>query len=451
MKVGFVGLGKLGLPTAYTMAYKGHNVYGYDINKERYTFELDTQEYGIDGTHKTSYKDLLNNNTKQNLTFTNTLEDCVKFSEDLIFVAIQTPHNPQYEGTLQLKSVKNRVDFDYTYLIESIKQISQLLNDLNLKRTVIIISTVLPGTIRKYIYPVLSSNINLCYNPYFIAMGTVVRDFLYPEFILLGCVNEVATEKVLDFYKTITDSKVFKTTLENAEMVKVSYNTFIGTKICLANNIMEMCEYLPNTNCDEVMEALYLSDRILISKNYLRGGMGDGGGCHPRDNIAMSWLSNKNNVNYNFYDNIMICREKQTEFLVNIILDYSEKYPHKSIVILGKAFKPNTNIITGSPAILLMNILKTKKISRHLCDYIFKSESLPIKYHFDPLIDNINEFPDLLTDSNIYFIATQHDEFNNYTFPSGSIVIDPFRYLELKGNYNLHKVGCSTYNNYLLT
>lgn len=447
MKVGFIGLGKLGLPTAYTMAYKGHSVYGYDINKDRYTFELDTQEYGTDGTVKTSYKDLFSSpETKNNLTFVESLEECILLSEDLIFVAIQTPHNPKYEGTLQLESVGDRTDFNYKYLINSIEQISNILDKLNVERTVIIISTVLPGTIRKYIYPVMSKKINLCYNPYFIAMGTVVRDFLYPEFILLGCVNNIATDKVIKFYESITDSKVFKTSLENAEMIKVSYNTFIGTKICLANNIMEMCEYLPGTNCDEVMDALCLSDRRLISKNYLRGGMGDGGGCHPRDNIAMSWLSNKNSISYNFYDSIMLCREKQTEFLVNTIIEHSNHSLDKEIIILGKAFKPNTNIVTGSPALLLVNILKNKKITRPLSEGLFIDELLPIKYHFDPLIDDIKEFPLLFSNPYIYFIATQHDLFTDYVFPDNSIVIDPFRYLEQKGNYKLHKIGYPNQN-----
>ena len=84
-------------------------------------------------------------------------------------------------------------------------------------------------------------------------------------------------------------------------MIKVSYNTFIGTKICLANNIMELCDSLPNTNCDDVMNALCMASNRLISKSYLTGGMGDGGGCHPRDNIALSWLSAELNIKYNFF------------------------------------------------------------------------------------------------------------------------------------------------------
>ena len=137
----------------------------------------------------------------------------------------------------------------------------------------------------------------------------------------MGHIDDDAEKKVKEFYKTITNAEVFSTTLENAEMIKVSYNTFITTKIVLANNVMEMCHNLPNTDVDVVMSALKKGNRRLTSSAYLNGGMGDGGGCHPRDNIAMSWLSTTIGIDRNYYDFIMKKRENQTEFLANIIID----------------------------------------------------------------------------------------------------------------------------------
>merc|ERR550514_2030207 len=122
-------------------------------------------------------------------------------------------------------------------------------------------------------------------------------------------------------------------------MGEVSYNTFIGMKVAYANVIMELCDHLPNTNCDEVMGAIRLSHRRLISGAYLTGGMGDGGGCHPRDNIALSWL----------------CQQHMQQ----------SRLP---LMILGKAFKPETSLITGSPAILLRNILEEKGIAVSMHD-----------------------------------------------------------------------------------
>ena len=116
------------------------------------------------------------------------------------------------------------------------------------------------------------------------------------------------------FYTTICGSQVFDTSIENAELIKVCYNTFISTKIALANTIMEICHATPGTNCDVVVDALGLASQRLISTAYLRGGMGDGGGCHPRDNIALSWYSQSKNLSYDWFGYIMETREAQVDF-----------------------------------------------------------------------------------------------------------------------------------------
>ena len=150
----------------------------------------------------------------------------------------------------------------------------------------VIISTVLPGTLKRYIYPVMSKYINLTYNPFFIAMGTTIENFLFSEMILLGIKKNKSYSKLVKFYKTINNSPIFKTNVENAELIKVVYNTFISTKISFINSVMETCHSLPNTDVDEISKALSLcTDRIISTKIHMFGGMGDGGGCHPREII----------------------------------------------------------------------------------------------------------------------------------------------------------------------
>jgi len=141
-------------------------------------------------------------------------------------------------------------------------------------------------------------------------MGTTINDFLNSEIILFGVDDEDAAKQAEEFYKTINKTPFYKTTIENAELIKVVYNTFISTKIAMMNTVMETCHHLPNTDVDVVTEALALCTDRIISKKYLYGGMGDGGGCHPRDNIALSYLARKFNLSYNWYDNIMKQREK---------------------------------------------------------------------------------------------------------------------------------------------
>ncbi len=414
MKIGFVGLGKLGLPCALAIDSKGHSVYGYDINTDVKRIleekKLPYREEGADALLQT-------HNIKWG-----SIEEVVENS-DIIFVPIQTPHLPKYEGDTRIPS--ERADFDYEWLKSGIKNLSNEIGKQGNDKIVIIISTVLPGTITRDIKPLLNDNVKLCYNPFFIAMGTTIKDFTSPEFVLFGVDNDEAYQKAKEFYSTLHDRPVYKCTIEEAEMIKVTYNTYITMKVCLANTVMELSHKLENINCDNVMNGLFLANERLISSKYLLGGMGDGGGCHPRDNIALSWLSQKVDLSFDWYDNLMKCREDQTEWLADIIIENKIKN-NLPVIILGKTFKKETNLVTGSPSILLRNILEEKGHEVAM---------------FDPWIDQ--ETPPL-SEKAIFFIGTNHDLFIDYKFPYGSLVIDPWRFIKQQEGIELISVGDST-------
>ena len=411
MKIGFVGLGKLGLPVALAVESKGHDVVGFDIS-EKVKDIIEAKKLPYKEIWAQDYLD------KSNIKFLD-LKNVVRHSE-IIFVPIQTPHDPLYEGVTRIP--KERVDFDYSYLISGMKKLSEEIENQGKDKVVIIISTVLPGTIRQKIKPLLGNHTKICYNPFFIAMGTTMKDFLYPEFILFGVDDLNAADKAEKFYRTINNATFFKTSIENAELIKVSYNTFISTKIAFINTIMEMCYKLPNTNIDDVTNGLLLGSKRLISGAYLRGGMGDGGGCHPRDNIALSWLARKLDISNDFFDQIMQQREKQTDWLANLIIENQLK--DKKTYILGKSFKPETNITTGSPSILLNNILREKGVNA---------------ISYDPYVDTKKP----VFDKGVYFIGTKHEIFEHFEFPNGSIVIDPFRMINKKDGLKVIRIGDS--------
>ena len=421
MNIGFLGLGKLGLPVSLAVEDKGHNIFGYDISTQ--TLE-DIKNKHI--RYKEEWVEKFLPNTKLEI---NNIDDLVKNSE-IIFVPIQTPHDPKYEGITRIPS--ERIDFDYSYLKSGIKDLSEAIEKNGEDKVVIIISTVLPGTIRTEIKPLLGKHTKLCYNPFFIAMGSTIRDFLHPEFILFGVDDEEAAKKAQNFYKTICNSPFYKTTIENAELIKVSYNTMISTKISFVNTIMEACHHLPNTNIDDVTNGLKLATRRLISGAYMSGGMGDGGGCHPRDNIALSHLSQKLGLSYDWFDSIMTQREKQTEWLADMVIDNSN---NRQINILGKTFKPETNLTLGSPSLLLENLIKEKghKV-----------------FSWDPYIDDkyeeVNEKYNWLNDNilHVFFIGTKHPDFINFKFPKDSIVIDPFRYIYKANGSKIIRIGDNT-------
>ena len=407
MNIGFLGLGKLGLPVALAVESKGHNVFGTDINETTLrNIRFKTINYKEKGA-----QELLNNSKIE----IKNIEQIVSDS-DIIFVPIQTPHGNEFEGITRIPDY--RKDFDYTFLKNGIKDLSDEIEKQGEDKVVIIISTVLPGTIEREIKPLLGSHTKLCYNPFFIAMGTTMRDFLHPEFILFGQDDDWALKRAKKFYKTITHAPIYETTIENAELIKVCYNTFISTKLSFANTVMEMCHKLPNTNCDDVMNALALGSKRILAESYWSGGMGDGGGCHPRDNIALSWLSQELDLSHDWFDNIMKQRENQTEWLADLI----EKYAgDRGINILGKSFKPETNITTGSPSILLKNILEERGHGVFMWDPYIDEPWDEIKKKYD---DSENEIH-----SQLYFIGTKHPDFTSFPFEKGSVIIDPWRYI----------------------
>jgi len=409
LNISFCGAGKLGLPVALACEAKGHNVMVYDVNPKvaeiLATKQLPYLEAGA--------QELLNNT---HIRYTS-LEEIVSHGE-LIFVPIQTPHNPKFEGTTCMP--EERVDFDYSYLKAGIKALADEIAKQGEEKIVIIISTVLPGTVEREIKPLLNDKVKLCYNPFFIAMGQTISDFLNPEFVLFGVDDKSAAIAAKAFYATIHSKPVYETTIKAAELIKVAYNTYIGQKIVFANNLMEICHKL-GINVDDVTDALKLATDRLISPKYMSAGMGDGGGCHPRDGIAMSWLAKQLNLSYDWSEAVMLAREKQTAWLADLVqLSCAEL----KIWILGTAYKPNTNLTIGSPSLLLKNMLLERGLNVGT---------------YDPYVDL--EFDPPFAKPALFFIGTKHDVFKKYKFPKGSIVIDPWRYIKKQRGVKLLPIG----------
>lgn len=401
LSIGFVGLGKLGFPVALAVESKGMKVWatdpdpsgriGHDLTMGRLSYKEDGADALLPGSK----------------IALSSLQSVVRQS-DLILVPVQTPHDQRYEGTTSLPT--DRKDFDYTFLIKAVTELNAEIVRLGKPKTVAIISTVLPGTIEREIKPLLSPLFKLCYNPFFIAMGSTIRDFTDPEFVLLGVDDPEAAAVMTQFYATIHGQPVFRTSIKNAELIKVCYNTYISLKIAYANTVMEISHKV-GADCDQVIDAISLADRRLMSPAYLRGGMGDGGACHPRDNIAMSWLARKLGLSCDLFETAMVARQSQTEWLASLIYQKAAltKLP---VVLYGESFKENSNITTGSPALLLSHILDSFEVKHTILDPFTK----PAVTH-------------LIRPAEVAFISTKHKAWQIVHFGAGSVVIDPFRYL----------------------
>jgi len=403
MRVGFVGLGKLGLPVATILAARGHEVSGYDPQVSGFPSTPDAQEAGWEEQIKAA---------EGRFSF-GTLEDACR--SDVLFCAVQTPHDPAYEGISPLPATRR--DFDYGYLRSAIRDIRTVCENKHLHPLIVVISTVLPGTMRREIIPPLG-RLRLVYNPAFIAMGTTVRDFIEPEFILLGGAT-ADTDQVMGVYRAAEiDAPFRRMSIESAELAKVAYNVSIGMKLAVANTLGELCHKVEGANIDSVTWALKAADRRIVSTAYMDAGMGDGGSCHPRDLIALSWLARERNLSYDLFESVMLQRQEHARWLAEMMVAYADGRP---LGILGIAYKPRSALTAGSPALLVRSLLPSDPV---LIDPYVEAHNAPMP-----------------TTPHVWLVGTRHPEFPHYDFPAGSVVIDPWRYIPDRFGVEVIRVG----------
>ena len=324
-KIGFIGLGKLGMPCAEAVASKGFEVVGYDVQSKQ--------------SSKIEIRD--------------SIEDVCR-DTDIVFVATPTPHEDGYDGR-EPTSHKEPKDFDYSSVKDVINQCNR---HMGKTQVLVLISTVLPGTIRRELAP-LVTNVKLIYNPYLIAMGTVGYDMLNPEMIMIGTekgIYETANKakQLESFYNQVCDvmPRIEFGTWEDVEAMKIFYNTFISNKIALVNMIQDVAVKLGHMDVDKVTGALSRSTKRIVSPAYMKAGMGDGGACHPRDNIALRWLAKDLGLGYDLFESIMTAREKQAENMAKAILSHG-----KNVCFSSDSYKPGTNLVDGSYSLLVQHYI----------------------------------------------------------------------------------------------
>ena len=272
MKISFIGLGKLGLPCAEEIAKKGHTVTGYDIQG----FKSDLV------TSVESIKDLIHHDYSNR--------------HDILFIAVPTPHEESYDGRYPTAHLPPK-DFDYTIVKDVMKEVNRYSNRQTL---VVLVSTVLPGTVRRELIDVIPRN-RFVYNPYLIAMGTVGWDMVNPEMIMIGTEDGETSpsgKALVEFYKTMMQNspRYVVGTWDECECIKIFYNTFITTKIGLVNMIQDVAEKQGNIDVDVVTTAIAESTDRIMSPMYMKAGMGDGGACVKPDFRVNIYEDGKNPI-----------------------------------------------------------------------------------------------------------------------------------------------------------
>ena len=393
-KIGFIGIGNLGLDCAEVMAEK-HEVRGYDIYPRT-----------SDSVKVCDIDELVN-------------------ESEWIFIAVPTPHAEGYDGSVPSSHMEPR-DFGHDAVIDAIHKIN---THARSSKKVVLISTVLPGTTRKHFVPLLDTKHQFLYNPYLIAMGSVKWDMVNPEMIMIGTEdgdwNGIAAE-LKDLYDTVmqNDPRYEIGTWDECEAVKIFYNTFISAKVGLVNMVQDFAMKIGNINVDVVTNALARSTMRIMGPKYMTAGMGDAGACHPRDNIALRWLAKEYDIGYDLFDTVMHAREIQAKNLALFLVEQAKQHG-LPIVIHGKAYKPDVPYCIGSYSTLV--------------GHYIKEEVFSVKY-LDPLADDPTDVITQLTGPAVILWA--HDRKITYEYtgdqpetepyceiPQGSVIVDPWRKL----------------------
>ena len=339
-RVSVVGLGKLGAPLAAVLASRGFSVIGLDVNK---TF-VDAMNAGKMPIVEPQLNELIAAN-RERLTATMDANEAIQKS-DASFVIVPTPSD-------------STGFFSNRFVLEAMATLGKALKAKKGYHMVVITSTVMPGTTDTEIKAALEKasgrkvgpDLGLCYNPEFIALGSVVRDMLFPDSILIGESDAKAGDMLQTIYLQMCEKKppVQRMNFVNAELTKISVNTYVTTKISYANMLADICDRLPGADVDTVTRALGADTRI--GAKYLKGAMGYGGPCFPRDNVAFAALARKIGARADVAEATDRINNYQVDRLTALVAKFAK--PGTRIALLGLSYKPHTPVVEESHSVKL--------------------------------------------------------------------------------------------------
>jgi UDPglucose 6-dehydrogenase len=401
MKLSVIGLGKLGLCSAACFASKGFELIGVDINKDL----VDAINNGIAPFYEPKLQELITS-VKRKLRATQDYNEAITQS-DITFLIIPTPSRE--DGHLS-----------HEYIQDVLKNLSLALREANKRYHLFVItSTVSPGTVDEIFVPLIESasgkkinkDFGICYNPEFIALGSVIKDFLNPDLVLIGESDRVAGGKLQEIYEIVCENKpyVARMSLVSAEIAKLSLNSYITMKISFANTLANICEEIPGANIDDITRALGADKRV--SPYYLRGGPSFGGPCFPRDNRAFVAFANKYGTDAMLIKSTEAVNMRQVEHIVDRVLACISDGSHETVSVLGLAYKPSTPIIDESLGVRIIQELLKKTDSQIVAyDPLAMDNAMAL---FGENIHYACSVKDCLSNSSLCIITTPHDEFRS--------------------------------------
>ena len=423
VKLSVVGLGKLGACTAACFASKGYQVIGVDSNRD----VVDAVNRGEAPVQEPGLQELIlscGGRLKATQDYGQAIE-----GSDVTFLIVPTPS-------------KDDGHFSDRYLKNALLHLSKALREAGKSNHIFVItSTVSPGTTEKSLIPYIEANTGMklgegfgvAYNPEFIALGSVIRDFLNPDMVLIG-ESETGVGDVLErIYGRVYESKPYiaRMSLVSAEITKISLNSYVTMKISFANTLANICEAIAGADVDAITRALGADRRV--SPHYLKGGLSFGGPCFPRDNRAFCAFARESGVDARLAKATDEINQRQVERIVELVMRELPAGNGRGVAILGLAYKPETNVIEESAGIkIVQELLKKKDVEVVVYDPLAMENARVL---FGDNIMYAASVEECFAQSSVCVIATQAEEFKlidrTYIGNNPTRIIDCWRILDL--------------------
>lgn len=413
MKIGIIGSGYVGLVTGVCFTLKNHEVILIDVIKEK----VDAINQGISPIYEPGLNEILKEALQRKIIkATTSYEEMLKIV-DVVFVAVPTPSKP--DGSMD------------TRFIEAVaKQIASNLNNLEPRNLVIVMkSTVLPGTTENIFKTLVIAGVkdewkeklSFTMNPEFLREGVAVEDFLNPDRVVIGAEDDYGKEVLVKLYKDfVVDDKILVVPIKVAELIKYASNAFLSMKISFANELGNLAKSL-GIDVYQVMDGVGTDRRI--GRDFLNAGLGFGGSCFPKDVSALLDFGNRLGHEMKLLKATLDVNNKQPYKLVDLAVKKYGSLEGKEVVVLGLAFKPDTDDVRESRALELIRALLEKGVAKvHTYDpKAIKNakavlDDARVVYHYS--------LQEVLSNADIVFIATEWQEFTDESLYEGKDVFD---------------------------
>lgn len=426
-RISVVGLGKLGACMAASFAYKGHGVVGVDVDPAT----VSALNSGQPPVSEPGLAEIIAQ-ANGRLRATGDYNEAIRDS-DVTFIVVPTPS-------------EDHGGFSLRYVKQAAREIGRALRKKASYHLVALTSTVLPGSSEYGVVPVLEDesgkkcghDFGFCYSPEFIALGSVIRDLLNPDFVLIGEWDKRSGDRLAPVLEQVCENSppVIRLSLINSELAKISINSYVTMKITFANMIAALCEQLPGGDVDQVTKALGLDKRI--GPHYLRGALGFGGPCFPRDNLALAYLADQLGL-------AAPLPRATDEFNRGIVDTLAERVASSisaggTIAVLGLAYKPDTNVVEESQGLQLAQRLAQRGLSTIVYDPKATREARGV---LGDSVSYAESLKDCIQRADLLVIATPDKEFSNIQtgemqLRPGQMVFDSWRILRTKFENNGH-------------